>query len=355
MLRMRFKSHRGHHFSFRPEWVSSAGVTPMIQYYSNQNGAISVTETKPTSTAGIFWYDILNPTKEDEAFIESLLGIDLPTREEMQELEVSARLYSEDQQLFAIASFPVEQAEDDYSNVNITFVVAKDYIVTMRYVLTRVITPFATRLLRKSAPTAQELLLSMMEAFVAAFADLLEKKTARLDGIGRSIFTQPHALRIKSLNSFSVRNWRNMLQHIGMLGQMLAVIREGLVSFSRMATFLYGQSNHVTLDKDAASRLATIERDSTHLSEHADYLSDKVRFLLEATLGLINVEQNQIIKLFSVVSVVLMPPTLVASIYGMNFKWMPELEWHFGYPAAVTLMVMSAVLPFVYFKFKKWL
>lgn len=327
----------------------------MIQFYSNQNGIVTVSETKPTNTGGIFWYDVLNPSKEEEALIESMLGIDLPTREEMQELEVSARLYSEGEQLFAIASFPVEQAEDDYSNVNITFIVAKDYIVTMRYVLTRVITPFATKLLRKPAPSAQELLLSMMEAFVASFADMLEKKSARLDGIGRAIFTQPHAMKVKSLNSFSVRNWRSMLQNIGMMGQILAVIREGLVSFSRMATFLYGQNNHVCLDKDAAARLATIERDSTHLSEHANYLSDKVSFLLEATLGLLNVEQNQIIKLFSVVSVVLMPPTLVASVYGMNFKWMPELDWHYGYPFAVTGMVLSAILPFAYFKFKKWL
>ncbi|MDX1922372.1 MAG: magnesium transporter CorA family protein [Alphaproteobacteria bacterium] len=327
----------------------------MIQYYSNQNGVVTVSETKSADTPNIFWYDIINPTKEDEAQIESLLGIDLPTREEMQELEVSARLYKDDQQLFAIASFPVEQSEDDYANVNITFVVSKDYIVTMRYMLTRVITPFATKLLRKPAPNAQELLLSMMEAFVAAFADMLEKKTARLDGIGRTIFTEPHAAKTKSLNSFSVRNWRSMLQNIGMIGQKLAVIREGLVSFSRMATFLHGQTNHACFDKEASARLATIERDSTHLSEHADYLSDKVSFLLEATLGLLNVEQNQIIKLFSVVSVVLMPPTLVASIYGMNFEWMPELKWHFGYPATITLMVLSAILPFVYFKFKKWL
>lgn len=327
----------------------------MIQYYSNQNGAVIVSEVKPADCSKIFWYDILNPSKEEEALIEAELGIDLPTREEMQELEMSAKLYSEGDQLFAIASFPVEQSEDDYSNVNITFVVSKNYLVTMRYTLTRVITPFAHKVLRRSVPSAQELLLSMMEAFVAAFADMLEKKTGRLDGIGRTIFTEPHAAKTKSLNSFSVRNWRSMLQNIGMIGQKLAVIREGLVSFSRMATFLHGQSSHASLDKDAAQRLATIERDSTHLSEHANYLSNKVSFLLEATLGLLNVEQNQIIKLFSVVSVVLMPPTLVASIYGMNFKWMPELDWHFGYPAAITGMVLSAILPFVYFKFKKWL
>lgn len=327
----------------------------MIQYYSNHNGTVTVSDTKPENISAVFWYDILNPTRDDEALIEQLLGIDLPTREEMQELEVSARLYAEGDQLFAIASFPVEQAEDDYTNVNVTFIISKTYLVTMRYTLTRVITPFAAKLLRKPTPTAQDVLLTMIEAFIASFADLLEKKTARLDAIGRGIFTQPHALKVKSLNSFSVRNWRSMLQNIGMIGQMLAVIREGLVSFSRMATFMHGQTSHMCFDKDAASRLATIERDSTHLSEHADYLSDKVSFLLEATLGLLNVEQNQIIKLFSVVSVVLMPPTLVASVYGMNFKWMPELEWHFGYPAAITGMVLSAILPFVYFKLKKWL
>lgn len=327
----------------------------MIQYYSNINGAVAVSEDMPADVSSVFWFDILNPTKEDETFVENLLKIDLPTREEMAELEVSARLYGEGDQLFTIASFPVEMGEDDFSNVNVTFVISKTYIVTMRYTLTRVITPFAHRLVRRSAISAEELLLSMMESFVAAFADMLEKKTARLDAIGRQIFTIPHTKKTKSLNTFSAGNWRNLLQHIGLIGQIIAVIREGLVSFSRMATFLHGQKDTACISKAGAVRLATIERDCTHLSEHANYLSDKVSFLLEATLGLLNVEQNQIIKLFSVVSVVLMPPTLVASIYGMNFKWMPELEWHFGYPAAVTGMVLSAILPFVYFKFKKWL
>ncbi|NDE91461.1 MAG: magnesium transporter [Alphaproteobacteria bacterium] len=330
----------------------------MIQFYSNQNGVVTVSETRPADRSNIFWYDILNPSRDEELMLESTLGINLPTREEMQELEVSARLYSEGEQLFTIASFPVELTEDEYSNVNITFIISKTYIVTMRYTLTRVITPFATKLLRGPVPDAQELLLSMMEAFVASFADLLEKKTAKLDAIGRQIFSsraKDTSKAQKSLNSFSVGNWRDMLQHIGLLGQILAVIREGLVSFSRMATFLHGHTGQACLTKESIKRFTTIERDSTHLSEHANYLSNKVSFLLEATLGLLNVEQNQIIKLFSVVSLVLMPPTLVAGIYGMNFKWMPELDWHFGYPFAITLMFLSAILPFVYFKFKKWL
>ncbi len=326
----------------------------MIQYYQNLNGVVSVSETKPADCSKVFWYDVLSPTKEDETLIEAELAIDLPTREEMQELEVSGRLYTEGGQLFVIASYPVEQAEHDYSNVNITFVISKNYVLTMRYITTRVITPFAAKLLRKPVPTVQELLLTMMEAFVASFADLLEKKTARLDAIGRTIFVPPHKAQVKSLDNFSGGNWRSMLQNIGMIGQMLAVMREGLVSFSRMATFLRGHSSEACLNAEGAARLAIIERDSTHLSEHANYLSNKVSFLLEATLGLLNVEQNQIIKLFSVVSVVLMPPTLVASIYGMNFDWMPELKWHFGYPAAIIGMVLSAILPFVYFKFKKW-
>lgn len=327
----------------------------MIQYYENQHGVVSVSNKKPAHCSSVFWYDILNPTKEDEALIEAELGIDLPTHEEMQELEVSGRLYVEGEQLFVIASYPVEVAEHDYSNVNITFVISKNYVLTMRYALTRVISPFAAKLLRKPVPPVQELLLTMMEAFVASFADLLEKKTARLDGLGRAIFVSPHVTNVKPPHHVSSGNWRDMLQTIGMIGQMLAVMREGLVSFTRMATFLRGQNNHACLDTDGIARLAILEHDSIHLSEHADYLSNKVSFLLEATLGLLNVEQNQIIKLFSVVAVVLMPPTLVASIYGMNFKWMPELDWHFGYPMAITGMVLSAILPFVYFKLKKWL
>ena len=132
-------------------------------------------------------------------------------------------------------------------------------------------------------------------------------------------------------------------------------MRESLVSIGRLLLFLANEAEGMRWPKDVRLQLQAMQRDVQSLSDHATYLSNKITFLLDAMLGMVNLEQNNIIKIFSVAAVVLMPPTLVASIYGMNFKHMPELEWTYGYPFAVGLMIAAAILPFVIFKWKKWL
>ncbi len=132
-------------------------------------------------------------------------------------------------------------------------------------------------------------------------------------------------------------------------------MRESLVSIGRMVSFVAAESDAGQMEKEQRAQLKTMQRDVASLTDHASYLSNKITFVLDAMLGVVNLEQNNIIKLFSVMAVVLMPPTLIASVYGMNFKMMPELDWPHGYPFALALMVMAAVLPYVFFKWKKWL
>jgi len=127
------------------------------------------------------------------------------------------------------------------------------------------------------------------------------------------------------------------------------------VSIGRLLLFLANEAEAMKWTKDKRSQLQTMQRDVVSLSDHASYLSNKITFLLDAMLGVVNIQQNNIIKIFSVAAVVLMPPTLVASIYGMNFKHMPELDWHFGYPLALIVMIAAAVMPYLYFKWRKWL
>src|SRR5262249_23008530 len=152
------------------------------------------------------------------------------------------------------------------------------------------------------------------------------------------------------------RDFEAIIEQLGAKGDLLAMIRESLVSLNRLLAY---HTTTVTTDKgpnkDAAAWVRDMTQDVTALSDHATYLSNKTSFLLDATLGLINLEQNQIIKIFSIAAVVLLPPTLVATIYGMNFKAMPELEWSFGYPWALSLIVITALVPFLWFRRKGWL
>jgi magnesium transporter len=151
------------------------------------------------------------------------------------------------------------------------------------------------------------------------------------------------------------RSYTAILSIIGRKGDLTSKVRESLVSIGRLVLFLANEAEGMRWAKDMRAQLKSMQRDVQSLSDHVSYLSGKITFLLDALLGMVSLEQNNIIKIFSVAAVVLMPPTLVASIYGMNFKSMPELDWHFGYPMALGLMLVAAILPYLFFKWKKWL
>src|SRR5436309_1894285 len=201
------------------------------------------------------WIDLVKPTAAEDQAVERLAGIAVPTREDMQEIEISSRLYIENAARYMTA----------------TLMCAADTLIA-----------------------------------------------------------------------------------IGRKGDLTSKVRESLVSIGRVVTFVAAAVD-VKWSKDMREQLKTMQRDVTSLTDHASYLSNKITFVLDAMLGVVNLEQNNIIKLFSVMAVVLMPPTLIASIYGMNFKSMPELEWQHGYPYALLAMLLAAVLPYVFFKWKKWL
>ena len=150
------------------------------------------------------------------------------------------------------------------------------------------------------------------------------------------------------------RDFQKLIARIGRAGDLATKARESLVSIGRLLAFAI-QASQARGRKGSGSRLKTVGRDVASLSDHASFLNQKINFMLDATLGMINIEQNAIIKIFSVAAVVFLPPTLIASIYGMNFTDMPELGLPFGYPLALALMVVSAILPYWYFKRRGWL
>jgi magnesium transporter len=234
----------------------------------------------------------------------------------------------------------------------VTFILKETALVTVRYAEPKAFSAFAVRAQRPDAAclTGEDAMLGLIEAMIDRIADALERVSNQVDGISRDVF------RKKAGNaSKQTRNLQSIIEQIGREGDLLSMVSEGLISMVRLLTYHTAAAEGGRKASRPRQRAKSLQRDAVSLSDHTARLSSKINFLLDATLGLINLEQNQIIKIFSVASVVFLPPTLVASIYGMNFQLMPELDWAVGYPWALGLMVMSAVLPYLYFKRRGWL
>jgi magnesium transporter len=300
--------------------------------------------------ADALWIDLLCPTPEEEKAVEALLGADVPTREEMQEIEASSRLSRDGDRLTMTAPVLTNSTGSEPQNVALTFILAGRRLVTVRYGTPQAVAVYMERLRRqRPAPAhAGELMLGLMEGLVDRLADVLERVAAEQDAISQSIFHHPHRQRRRS----SSRELEVILRTIGRGGDLQSKAQDTIMALKRIITFLPEEALGVAT---AQARLNTLSRDVQSLAEYAAFLANKVAFLLDATLGMINIQQNHIIKLFSVMAVLLMPPTLVASIYGMNFHHMPELDQPWGYPAALLLMLVAAVVPYWLFKRKGWM
>jgi magnesium transporter len=329
----------------------------LIQAYVPRNGRIERVEIgKGEPCPGeALWLDVVQPTPEERGKIETALGLTLPTPDEVREIEPSDRLYVEGAARFMTATILVHADAPLPDRASITFILAGRTLVTLRYVEPRPVATYAQKLLRgqESCSCPEEALVGLLEAFIDRIADILEKTAIDLDQVSQSIFTEDaprhrrHAAR---------RDLRAVIRALGRSDDLVSTIRESLLSLTRLISFLTATVN--TGDrplKEVKSRLKSTRNDIVSLNEHAAFESHTINFLLDATLGMINIDQNAIIKIFSVVAVVFLPPTLVASIYGMNFDVMPELHWLAGYPWALGLMVISAIIPLIYFRRKGWL
>lgn len=303
----------------------------------------------------VVWIDLLSPTAEEEQRVEQLAAISLPTREEMEEIEVSARLYQEDGAEFMTMTAVTRMDSEEPITSAITFALKHSALITLRYADTRAFTNVVTRALKPHGiPCAdgEQVMLALIEALCDRVADALENVGRDIDSLSRGIFRR----RVEEKASVTTQDLQRTIRRIGQDGDLLTKVRESLVSVNRVLTY------HTTLDhgekrtvRDAKIRTKSLYRDVVALTDQATFLSSKVDFLLDATLGLINLQQNQIIKIFSVAAVVFLPPTLVASSYGMNFEFIPELTWRYGYLWALAVMVASAVVPYWYFKRRGWL
>jgi magnesium transporter len=300
----------------------------------------------------IVWVDLDRPTAAEDKAVERLARIEVPTREDMQEIEISSRLYIENGARYMTASLMCGADSTSPRLSPVTFILAGRRLVTVRYDQPRPFAVVENRLAR--SPTfggsGETVLLELLDAVIDRCADILERAGADVDDVSREIFEPEGAARTGHPKRYS-----DILIAIGRKGDLVSKVRESLVSIGRLVAFLSVEGEGIKWPKESRTQLKTMQRDVISLTDHASYLSNKITFVLDAMLGVVNLEQNNIIKLFSVMAVVLMPPTLIASVYGMNFKFMPELEWAHGYTMALVMMLCAAIGPYLFFKWKKWL
>jgi magnesium transporter len=325
----------------------------MLSAYLSRGASLErqVIDENGTVPEGAVWFDLVTPTLPEDKLLERALGIAVPTREEMQEIEVSSRLYVENGARYMTATLMCQSDTASPKTTAVTFILSGRKLVTVRYDEPKPFTLISAKLARACAPTisGETVLMDLLDAVIDRAADILERAGVEIDRVSHDIF-EPEGRRVDRTITY-----RYILKTIGRKGDLTSKVRESLVSIGRVLLYLANEADAMKWPKEMRSQLKTMQRDVQSLSDHASYLGNKITFLLDAMLGVMSVEQNNIIKIFSIAAVVLLPPTLVATIYGMNFKNMPELSWEYGYPLALVLMVVAALLPYVFFKWKRWL
>lgn len=330
----------------------------MIRTFANSANRFVQTGDSLEHLDGAVWVDILEPGKDEETAVERALGIDVPTMEEMSEIEVSSRLYTEEGAAFMTAMMLSRTDGDNVLLSPITFILKGEQLITVRYAEPRSIDTFIARCQKGPAFSADAVVTGLLEGLIERIGDVLERTGHELDDLSDLIFAlnvpAPEPGKKKSAKT-KPRNFQSVLEQIGRKGDLLSKLRESLVSFQRLLAFGAEIAASRKPGKEYEGRIRTLSRDVQSLSDHSTFLTQKINFLLDATLGMINIEQTGIIKIFSVAAVVFLPPTLIASIYGMNFSHMPELSWSFGYPMAIGLMILSAIVPYQFFKWRGWL
>jgi magnesium transporter len=328
----------------------------MLNYYIVNDGLLQPLDPAEHERRckEVVWIDLHDPTLDEEHAVEALIGIDVPTREEMHEIEFSSRFYQDNGALYATATL-LTHADSAMPQIHaISFVLCGTRLITVRYCDPLPFRLFIKRGGKMEAPslTGNAALVGIMEAVVDRMADMLELASHRIDAIGHGIFRPGLVQKLE--REEAQPDLEEMLRQIGVAGDGISKVRECLGNITRLLGYV-SQTAFCKDGGDDYNRIQVMLRDIPGLNDHANFLTNKLSFLLDATLGMISIEQNAIIKIFSVAAVIFLPPTLVASVYGMNFLHMPELKWHYGYLLALGLMMLAGWLPYRYFKQRKWL
>jgi magnesium transporter len=305
----------------------------------------------------VTWIDLLRPDEVETRFVERAAGLRLPSLAEISEIESSSRLRVVDGALYLSAPILFRSQSAEPRATPVGFILTPERLVTIRFEDLPAFGTFAERASRSDIahPSSAGAFVGLLEAIVDRMADVLERIGGDLDTASQRIFRVETAVRGRARRpAREDADLREMLRQIGRGGDLASKVRDSLLSLARIVPYVVGMAGS-WLPSEVKPRLRTLRQDIASLSDYDGHLTNKVQLLLDATLGLINIEQSNIIKVMTVVSVVGVPPTLVASMYGMNFVDMPELHWAWGYPYGLALILLSAVGPLLWFKMRGWL
>jgi magnesium transporter len=327
-------------------------------YHSRAGRGERVAELAGASLpANVAWIDLVRPDADEVAFVKRTTGLDVPSAEDLSEIESSSRLRNQDGAIYLSAPLVYRGDSDLPMSTPIGFVLTPARLITVRFEELPSFTNFIGKdLADETDPLSSAAVFAgLMDAIADRLADVLENIATELDALSHRLFRSPATQTIgRRPPARESADLRIILRRIGHSGDLASKIRDGLLGIGRIVPYV---ATHAAdwLPPDIKSRLDTVRLDVTSLNDYDMHIVTKVQLLLDATLGLINIEQNNIIKVLTIVSVVGIPPTLVASMYGMNFKNMPELDWAWGYPYGLTVIVLSAILPLVWFKVRGWI
>jgi magnesium transporter len=325
----------------------------MLNFYGlSEKGVESLPVGKDGEVpAATGWVDLFQPTPEENRAVEHFLGAAVPTREEAQEIEFSSRFYAEDGATFMTATVLTGVDSGQPELAPFTIAIAGERIVTLHYNDLRALRHFLTRAAKpgNGCSAAPAVFLGLIEAIIDRTADVLERISGDVDRINKDVFAR------RRNPAHHGRELSELIEAIGVQGDLAAKARESLSSLERLVQYAGLAAPSINAKGNSRARMKLAARDIRSLEDHVTFLSNKINFLLDATLGLISVEQNEVIRVLTVASTFFFPPTLIGTIYGMNFHFMPELSWPLGYPLVIGTMVASAVVAYLYFKRRGWL
>lgn len=315
------------------------------------DGKKQVVATEGKIPADGLWLDLMAPTGEEIKMVQKHFGIELPTRDEMSDIQISSQLYTEGDAHVMTTPIIAGAGSESYEVGAMSFVLLPHVLITLRFLEPRAVTIFSEKFLVHPADYASssQVLLGLFDIFIERSVDVMERIGDQVDKLSNIIFKN-----IKSKKTNKQDQMHEILQHVGLTGDMLGQLRNAMAGSERVAMFLTSHAENL-LGKNGIAHAKIIHRDVHALELHADALQQRIVFLLDATLGMISIEQNKVMTIFTVAAVTLMPPTLLAGIWGMNFHNMPELAWAHGYGVAIIAILASTLAPLLYFRHKGWI
>jgi magnesium transporter len=295
------------------------------------------------------WIDLVDPTPTEVAAFEKSFGLRVPTKEELSEIETTSRLQVDRGALYMTAPLILATGDEPWIAAPTGFVLSKTILLTVRFVQSTIFDSVSKELnVERLEPTL--VYVRVLEKLVDHVADLLEASSQALDDASHVIFRRENLRRLSRETSLL----RQLLVRTGRTSERMARVNYTLVCLDRMAKFTI-ERGRGWVAADQVSRLESVSADIASLEQYAEGLINRVQLLQDAATGIINIAQNEVMKILTVASVAGIPPVLIAGIYGMNFKYMPELNWAWGYPFALFLIVLTTFLPLIWFKWKDWI